>query len=320
MADVTCLGILVADVVGKPVESMPERGKLALVDRMELHGGGCANNTGIGLAKIGIQTAVIGKVGNDGFGDFMVNSLRHNGVDCSGVVRDEETATSATMVMVHGDGERSFIHYIGANAALTEADVNFDVVKSSKILHVAGAFLMPGIDGEPTARVLKKAREIGVTTALDTAWDSKGQWMSVLGPCLQYVDYAVPSIEEARMVTGKHDPADVAKVLMDKGVGTVALKMGDQGCYIRSKDIELSIPIYKVDAIDALGAGDAFAAGFLAGIVNGWDLERTGKFANATGAFCVTALGATTGIKDQTTIEAFIAMQEAAACAKPQCG
>lgn len=321
MADVTCLGILVADVVGKPVDIMPERGKLTLVDRMELHGGGCANNTGIGLAKIGVKTTVIGKVGNDGFGDFMVNSLTRSGVDCSGVVRDEETATSATMVMVHGDGERSFIHYIGANAALTEDDVNWGVVKSSKILHVAGTFLMPAFDGEPTARVLKKAQSMGVTTALDTCWDSKGRWMSVLEPCLQYVDYAVPSIEEARMVTGKYDPADVAKVLMDKGVGTVALKMGDQGCYIRSKDTELRIPIYTVDAIDALGAGDAFAAGFLAGIVNDWDLERTGKFANATGAFCVTALGATTGIKDQTTIETFIEMQEAGpSCSTRDCG
>ena len=321
MADVTCLGILVADVVGKPVDAMPERGKLMLVDHLELHGGGCASSTGVGLAKIGIKTAVIGKVGNDGFGDYMISHLRRSGVDCSGVVIDDVAATSATMVLVHGDGERSFIHYIGANATLTEADVNFDVVKLSKILHVAGSFLMPGFDGEPTARVLKKAKQLGVTTSLDTAWDSRGNWMKLLEPCLQYLDYAVPSIEEARMVTGKYDPADVARVLMDKGVGTVALKMGDQGCYIKSKDTELRIPIYRVDAIDALGAWDAFAAGFLAGLVNGWDLERTGKFANATGAFCVTALGATTGIKDQTTIEAFIAMQEAGAtCTTRECG
>jgi len=320
MADVTCLGILVADVIGKPVESLPERGKLALVDRMELHSGGCASSTAVDLSKIGIKTAVIGKVGDDGFGDFLVNALSRNGVDCSGVVRDKQAATSATMVMVHGDGERSFLHYIGANATLRESDVDYDVVRSSKILHVAGAFLMPGFDGEPTARVLAKAKKLGVTTSLDTAWDSRGNWMKLLGPCLQYVDYAVPSIEEARMVTGKYDPADVAKALMDKGVGTVALKMGDAGCYIRSKDAELSIPIYKVDAVDACGAGDAFAAGFLAGIVNGWDLERTGKFANATGALCVTAIGATTGIADQTTIEAFIAMREAGPCAQPQCG
>lgn len=311
MFDVTCLGILVADVVGKPVEHLPERGKLTLVDRMELHGGGCANNTGIGLAKIGIKTAVIGKVGSDGFGDFMVSSLKGSGVDTSGVVRDGSVATSATMVMVHGDGERSFIHYLGANATLSDDDVNWDVVKNSKILHIAGSFLMPGFDGQPTANVLKKAKQLGVTTALDTAWDSKGQWMKLLEPCLEYIDYAVPSIEEARMVTGKQDPADVAKVLMDKGVGTVALKMGSEGCYIKSADAELRIPIYRVNAVDANGAGDAFAAGFLAGLANGWDLERTGKFGNATGAFCVTALGATTGIKDQATIEKFIADQEA---------
>jgi sugar/nucleoside kinase (ribokinase family) len=314
MADVTCLGILVADAVGKPVDKMPERGKLMLVDTMELHTGGCASNTGIALAKIGIETVIIGKVGDDGFGDFMVNELSKWGADCSGIVREKSVGTSATMVLVHSDGERSFIHYIGANAALTEDDVNFDVIAKSKILHIAGTFLMPAFDGEPTARVLKKAKEMGVKTSLDTCWDSKGRWMSLLEPCLPYVDYAVPSIEEARMCTGQHDPADVAKVFMDKGVGVVALKMGDQGCYIRSKDVELRIPIYKVDAIDALGAGDAYAAGFLAGLVNGWDLEKTGKFANAVGAFCVTSLGATTGIKDQATIEQFIAQREGGDC------
>ncbi len=306
MADVTCLGILVADVLGKPVDSWPERGKLMLVDRMELHTGGCAANTGTALAKIGIDTAIIGKVGNDGFGDFMVNELSKWGADCKGIVRDPKTATSATMVTVHSDGERSFIHYIGANAALTDDDVDYDVVKKSKILHVAGTFLMPAFDGEPTARVLKKAKEMGVTTSLDTAWDSRGNWMKLLAPCLPYLDYFVPSIEEARMVTGQREPSDIAKVLMDRGVKTVGLKMGEEGCYIRNGQGEIRLPIYKVHAMDACGAGDAFAAGFLAGIVNGWDLEKTGKFANAVGAFCVTAIGATTGIKDQRTIEAFM--------------
>ncbi len=314
MAEVTCLGILVADVVGKSVDEFPARGKLTLVDRMELHAGGCANNTGVGLAKIGIKTSVIGKVGSDGFGDFMVNFLSKAGIDCRGVVRDDNEATSATMVMVHGDGERSFIHYLGANAAIKESDIDFGIIGESKLLHVAGSFLMKGFDGEPTARVLKKAQEMGVTTSLDTAWDATGQWMKTLEPCLPYIDYAVPSIEEARMITGKHDPRDVAQVLMDHGVKTVGLKMGDQGCYIRSKDTEISLPIFRVNAIDALGAGDAFAAGFLAGVVRGWDLERTGKFANATGAFCVTALGATTGIRDQKTIEEFIAAQEGGCC------
>jgi len=306
MADVTCLGILVADLVGKPVDEYPTRGKLVLVDQLELHSGGCAANTGVSLAKIGVDTAVIGKVGNDGLGDFMIGVLKKNGIDSRGVVRDPNVGTSGTMVMVHSDGERSFIHYIGANAGLTEDDVDYGLLKDTKILHVAGTFLMPGIDGEPTACVLKKAQEMGITTALDTAWDSKGQWMNVLKPCLSYADYFVPSIEEARMITGKHDPADVAKVLMDHGVKIVGLKMGEEGCYIRSADEEIRIPKFDVQAVDACGAGDAFAAGFLTGVLYGWDIEKTGRFANAVGASCVMALGATTGIKSLEETLAFM--------------
>lgn len=307
MLDVVCLGILVADVVGKPVDIWPDRGKLELVDRMELHSGGCAASTGIGLAKIGAKVGMIGKVGEDGFGDFMINALERNGVDASGVVRDTSVATSATMVMVHGDGERSFIHYLGANATLVERDVDFDYVKQAKILHVAGSFLMPGIDGEPTARILAKARAAGVTTALDTAWDSKGRWMSLLRPCLEHIDYFVPSIEEAKRVTNRETPEDIAKSLLDEGVKVVGLKMGESGCYIRSTDAEYRIPPFKVDAVDALGAGDSFVAGFLTGVVHGWDLEKTGRFANAVGACCVTALGATTGIKSLEETERFVA-------------
>jgi sugar/nucleoside kinase (ribokinase family) len=312
MADVVCLGILVADVVGKPVDKWPGRGELELVDRMELHTGGCAANTGIALAKIGVDVAVIGKVGNDGFGDFMISRLKSHGIDPSGVVRSDKSNTSATMVMVHSDGERSFLHYFGANRDLVEEDVDMALIAKSRILHVAGSFLMPKFDGQPTANVLKKAKELGVTTCLDTCWDATGKWMKVLEPCLPYIDYFVPSIAEAAMLTGKEKPSDIASVLLDSGIHTVALKMGENGSYIRTAESELTIPPFRVQAIDALGAGDAFVAGFLTGLVNGWDLERTGKFANAVGAFCVTALGATTGVMDQETTEGFIRAQECA--------
>lgn len=297
MFEVTCLGILVADVVGKPIDTYPERGRLNLVERMELHSGGCAANTGVSLAKIGIRTAVIGKVGNDGFGDFLVQVLQKHGIDTCGVKRDEREATSATMVMVHSDGERSFLHYIGANAALRLEDVDMDIVRQSRVLHVAGALVMPGIDGEPTAELLRRAKEMGVITSFDTVWNANSGWMQTVKPCLPYVDYMIPSIEEAKMLTSKEDPEDIAQVFLDHGVKVVGLKMGERGCYIRTPDVKLAIPRYQVQAIDALGAGDAFAAGFLTGVVKGWDLEQTGRFANAVGALCVTALGATTGVR-----------------------
>lgn len=306
MAEVVCLGILVADVVGKPVEQLPERGKLSLVDRMELHTGGNAANSGIGLAKIGIDTAVIGKVGDDGFGDFMAGRLDRNGINTRGVVRDKEVATSATMVMVHSDGERSFIHYLGANAALMEEDIDFSVITGARVLDVTGTFLLPGIDGPPTANILRKAREMGVTTALDTCWDSRGQWMTLLRPCLPYLDYALPSLNEAQMITGRQTPREVAEVLLDNGVGTVGLKLGEDGCYIRSADVEMTVPGYLVECQDALGAGDSWVAGFLTGLVKGWNLEETAKFANAVGACCVTALGATTGVRSLAETQEFM--------------
>lgn len=307
MAEIVCLGILVADVLAKPVDEYPGRGKLVLADQMELHTGGCATNTGVALAKIGIDTGLVGKVGEDGFGDFVISTVQGHGIDSRGIARDPRNNTSGTMVMIHSDGERSFIHYLGANATLVESDVNFEFVKGAKILHVAGTFLMPSFDGQPTAKVLKKAQQMGITTSLDTAWDSRGRWMELLAPCLPYMDYAVPSIEEARMVTGRHEPADVAKALMDRGVKVVGLKMGEDGCYIRSADAEIRIPKYDVDAVDACGAGDAFAAGFLTGVAKGWDLEKTGRFANAVGALCVTAIGATTGIRSLEDTLAFMA-------------
>jgi len=308
MADVACLGILVADVIAKPVDEWPERGKLVLCDQTEMHSGGCAANTGIGLAKLGTDVAVLGKVGNDGFADFVIGRLESQGCDCSGIVRDPEASTSCTFVMVHSDGERSFIHNCGANGRLRPDDVNMEIVKASGILHLAGHNLMPGFDGEPAGSVLKRAKEFGVTTCLDTAWDATGQWLKLVEPCLPHVDIALPSYEEAREITGRDEPRDVAQVLLDYGIKTVGLKMGADGCYIRTAaGEEVRLPIYEVETVDATGAGDAFVAGFLRGVLEGWDIERTGRLASAVGALCCTGIGTTQGIRGWEETLAFVA-------------
>lgn len=305
--DVLCLGILVVDVVAKPIEEMPGKGKLQLVDAMELHIGGCASNTGYALNKLGISTGLMGKVGTDGFGDYFVRYMQDAGLDTRGVKRTSTANTSATMVMVSADGERTFFHYLGANAELCYEDVDFDIVQEAEILHIAGTFLMPEFDGEAAARALKQAREQGIITSLDTAWDSKGNWMRVLEPCLQHLDIFMPSIDEARMIARmpeEEDPARIAEFFLSYGIGTVALKMGQQGSYIRTRDWEMHVPIYEAERVDATGAGDAFVAGFLAGVSKGWDYREAAKLANAVGGCCVTAMGAAAGIKNfQETLE-----------------
>lgn len=297
MAKVACLGILVADVVGKPIDALPPRGTLAAVDRIELHAGGCAANTAIALARLGVSTAVLGKVGRDGFGDFLAGILHKEGISTSGLLRDPDTATSATMVAVDADGERTFLHHAGANAEFTLADVAWPVIQAADVLHVAGPFLMPQFMSDlPT--VLEKVKVLGKITSLDTVWDFTGRWMSVLEPCLPFLDYILPSLEEAKQITGCTDPREISEVFFAHGVGIVGLKMGAAGAYVRTaQGEEITVPALAVPVVDTLGAGDAWAGGFLCGILRGWDLERTARFANAVGALCVQSLGATQGLR-----------------------
>ncbi len=304
---IVCLGIMVADLVGGPLHALPKRGTLVLVDKMGLFPGGCAVNTATALVRLGLPASVIGKVGHDSLGDFMLDTLSERGVDVQGVRRDPETGTATTMVMLDPDGERRFIHYLGANANLVVGDVDFDLVEKSAILHIAGCFIMPGIDGEPTAGLLKRARSAGVTTFLDTAWDAQGRWMKLLAPVLPHLDYIVPSLAEARAITGFVEPADVAKALLDSGVGTVALKMGAAGCLVMTGDGRpRHFPAYQVNVVDATGAGDAFAAGFIAGVYLGWSIEQTARLANAVGALCVTGMGAQGGVSSLSKTLAFM--------------
>jgi sugar/nucleoside kinase (ribokinase family) len=298
VADIVCLGILVADVWGKPINDWPERGRLSLVDEIGVGIGGCAANTGLSLLKIGGDVAIMGKVGADGFGDFVLETLRSHGADVSGVLRDSKVGTSATMVMLDDAGERTFIHYIGANGCVKPEELNMDLICSAKVFHFAGALVMPGFDGEPAASVLKAAKAAGVTTSVDTVWDATGRWMELMAPLFPHTDLFLPSITEAAEITGQTEAADIAAALVDLGVGTVALKMGPEGSYVRSGDVSLHVPPYPVNAVDGTGAGDAFVAGFLRARLLGWDLERTTKFANAVGGLCATGIGTTAGVKD----------------------
>jgi sugar/nucleoside kinase (ribokinase family) len=312
MADVVCLGILVVDVIARPVEAFPERGELMLVEAISPHIGGCAANTGIGLQKLGVETSVLGKVGRDGFGALVCDVLHEHGVDARGVSRDNDAPTSATTVFVARDGERSFLHSIGANAAFGEDDTDWNLLRGARLLHIAGHFLMPSFDGAACSRVLEHAKSLGLLTSLDTAGSPTAQWPELLRPCLKHLDYFVPSFQEALHCVPSHiekTPPAVARYFSDEGVGVVALKMGEAGSFIRHKNNEWQLPSFLVNAIDATGAGDAFAAGFLAGIINGLDVEEAGKLGNAVGACCVTGVGTIAGIRSLEDTLAFMREQ-----------
>lgn len=302
--DVLCLGIFVADALGRPINKIPQWRQLELVDQIELHTGGCANNTGIGLVRLGLNVGCAGKVGCDGFGDFILKTLANEGIDTRGMLRDTSANTSFTFVMIAPDGERAFFHYLGANATYTIDDIDFDIIASSRILHVGGSFIMPRLDGQPTADLLKRAREMGVLTCLDTVYNGDIDAFTILKPSLLYLDYFLPSIDEARLMTNQTEPRDVARFLMDQGVGTVALKMGAEGSFVMSNGFEKHIPAFRTDVIDTSGAGDSWIAGFLAGVAKGFDLETCARLGSAMGALCCREIGTTAGLKGwKETIE-----------------
>ncbi|MCX5641651.1 MAG: sugar kinase [Candidatus Omnitrophica bacterium] len=295
---VLCAGIAVADVVVKPVTGLPEEGKLQLVDEIELHCGGCAVNTAIGLARFGINSGLSGRVGQDGFGSFLKENLAREGVSTSGLKMVAGERTSATAVMVSPTGERSFLHFLGANRNYSAADFDLQLFADYRILHLAGILLTPSFDGEPAASVMRQAKEAGLVTSLDTAWDATGRWLKAVDPILPYTDLFLPSIEEARMLSGLKNPEEIADFFLKKGVKVVALKMGSEGSYFKSALGEDGfVPIYPVEVKDTTGAGDAFVAGFLAGYLQDWPLPRVARLANAVGALAASKVGATAGIR-----------------------
>lgn len=305
--DVTCLGILVADVVIKPVTGMPDMGTLALVESCELHNGGGVSNTGNALGRLGVRTAALGRMGSDGFADFLEGVLRSHDIYTGSIVRDEQLNTSCTIVMVAPDGERAFYHYIGANARFCLDDIDWDVVGASSYVHIAYPSLLPGLDGEPTVELLRRAREMGVKTSVDPVWNPKFNWREFMEPYFPHIDVFLPSYDEAKAISGRSEPSEIAKVFLDAGVGFVGIKMGEQGSYFRSGDEEVRMPAFRIDPIDTTGAGDAFVAGVLTGLVKGWDLERTARFANAMGAVVSLAIGASTGVRTMEGMEDFLA-------------
>ena len=304
--DVISVGVVCADVMVRPVESLPKRGSLALVPRLELHLGGLAGVTAAVLCRLGAKAAFMGRLGQDGFGDYVLSALKSHGVDVSRVRRTAECGTSATVVLISEDGERTFLHHLGTNVLTSESDVDFDLVAQAKVLHWGGTSITPGLDGEPIGRVFQKARAMGVKTSMDTCFDGKGIWFPHIQHALPHLDIAMSSIEEARHYTGKETPEEIADFYRSFGVESVLVKMGGEGLYVKSGKEGHHIPAHNVPVVDTTGAGDAACGGFLYGVIHGWDLLRCGRLANAAGALTVQVMGGSNGVRSLQETLAFM--------------
>jgi hypothetical protein len=184
---VASVGILVADVMA-PIGVTPKRSELARVDSITAHNGGNAMTAALNLGRMGVKAKMIGKVGDDLFGKFLIERLVSGGVGAEGVKVDPVVQTSVSVVLLDG-GERSFLHCVGANATFSIEDIDFSVIEGVDLVFVTGSFLMDRFDGEETREFLKRCKEMGKTTFLDVCFDAKGRWGELIDPALPYVDF-----------------------------------------------------------------------------------------------------------------------------------
>jgi sugar/nucleoside kinase (ribokinase family) len=306
MARVVTLGIQIVDILGRPVSRIPDGQNVVLLDEIRITVAGTAAGTAIDLAKLGAEVIAMGSIGKDGLADFLLTTYKSYGVDTRYLVRKDGVQTSATMLPIRPNGERPALHVIGANGELTWEDVNLDVIASADYLHMGGTSLLGKFDGEPTRRVLEFAKSKGVTTTFDLVAVQRPDLLDLIEPCLPYVDYFMPGLEEAMMMCGLQDRKEVIKFFLDRGAKHTVFKMGAEGSSIafleKGRIKETRVPCFKAPVLDSTGCGDAYCAGFIMGLSMGWDLAKAARLGTAAGGLVIQGLGSDAGIVnlDQT--------------------
>jgi sugar/nucleoside kinase (ribokinase family) len=302
---ILCVGQLVADVVVRPVETLPEEGRANLVDDLELLAGGCAANTASVLAKLGVTVGLAALIGRDTLGDAILADLAAVGVQTDRVLREPTTPTSAAIVLVSSSGQRSFFYRQGGNERLTNRHVPDSVLKNARIVHLGGAMKLLELD---LAELTGRAKSFGCIISLDTDWDIFGNWLHRLEGALPHIDYLMANEEEAAMLTGQQDSRAAAQDLLARGPRTVMIKRGERGSMVATRAGVTEFPAFRVDVVDTTCAGDACVAGFLLGMVRGWTLVESMRLANAAGALCTTQLSHR-GVVSLEDTQRFIATQ-----------
>lgn len=308
MTQLDCLsvGVLVADHLCSPILHLPRAGELVLAERLQLAIGGCAANAAIDLARLGVRVGVIGCVGQDAFGRFIVETLEMAGVEASGIVRLEGVGTSGTLIINVKGEDRRFIHAMGANAHLRAEHIPAERLQQTKVLYVGGYLLMPALEQSSLAELFKKARGWGVKTVLDIVLPGPGNYWPRLAQLLPETDVFLPNEDEAAAITGEQDPRRQAERFKEAGAGTVVITCGGRGSVLVTDGLRLEAGVYPVSYVGGTGAGDAFDAGYIAGLLEGADPQRCVEWGSVLGASCVRAVGATESVFSRAEAEAFM--------------
>jgi sugar/nucleoside kinase (ribokinase family) len=307
---VVCAGVVVADHLCTPIDRLPREGELVAADDLVLNIGGCASNAAMDLGRLGIRSAICGRVGDDAFGRFVAETLTEQGVDVRGLKVDPTRTTSQTLIINVRGQDRRFIHSFGANKGLSPSDLDAVLDPPPKVLYVGGYLILPSLDPEALAERFRRVREWGGQTVLDVACPGPADYLRQLEPVLPHTDVFLPNADEAALILGEADPVRQARAFHELGARRVIVTGGDEGAVSISDTVQVRLGIYPVTYVDGTGSGDAFDAGYIAGLLDGLDEIGCLKLASAIGASCVRAVGTTAGVFTRREADAFIAAHD----------
>lgn len=314
-AKAVCLGELLIDfvptVTGTGLADAPAFAKAA---------GGAPGNAAVGLQRLGIETGFIGKLGDDAFGHFLVDTLKADNVDTSGIVLTKEALTGLAFVSLRADGEREFSFYRSPSAdmLLSISDLDQDMLKSTDLFHY-GTLCM--IDDDPRAATLeaiKIARENGAIISCDPnlrlpLWPSAEKAREILRLAISQADVVKMSDEEITFVSGKDDLEEGIKDLWCDQWRAMIVTYGPKGSRYITPDFDGFVPSFEITAVDATGAGDGCTAGFLSRLLKDPDLlgsedklAAACRFANAVGAITAIKRGAINALPTEKEVEDFL--------------
>lgn len=293
---VLCCGNLVQDILVRPVERLVFDTSV-WVDAIELSIGGNGANTSYAAGLLGVPVRLLGYAGADDFGASILGKLETAKADTSQVVRLAEARTATSVAVVNSAGARAILHEPGASAVAFSngVDLTASMTAGCSHFHLANPFALP-LMRRHAGDTLRAARAAGLTTSMDTGWDSRGEWMAVAGPCLAELDLLFVNEAESRILSGAADTDGAARFFQERGVRAVVVKLGRQGCCVYEGDAAAYVPAFEVEAVDSTGAGDCFVGAFLAGLHEGMDALAAARLANAAGALSVSRMGSVAGL------------------------
>lgn len=273
--------------------------------------GGDTSNMAVAAARLGRSVGYITKIGDDAFGQCFLELWRREGVDTSKVIVEKGGFTGIYFI-AYADGHEFTYYRKGSSASHISADeVDHEYIKSSRVFHSSG--ITQAISGSSREAVFH-AIEIAKRNRALVSYDPNVRlklWpletaRDVIIRAIGLADIVFPSIEDASMLFSSGSAKDAAERFLELGPSTVVVKLGAGGCLVATKEEIFETPSFEVNVVDATGAGDAFDAAFLSGILEGWDLRRCANFANAVGALTTTGKGAVNPIPRRSVVDDFL--------------